>query len=238
MDQRSITIYLERKGLSARTIHDDLVATLRPDAVADRTVTRSLRETRFPQPTDASPSIQIPQVSDDSDEAILATLCEALFASGRQLARLTHLSPAKVYRRLTQSLGLTARHLRWVTHLLSDVQKQERIEQTQLLLRLLMAQQCRSWHNVVTLEESWFYLATQHKFIWLPETEKVPEMEGPMIQSTKLMLTIIWNPQRFHFINILPQGQKFNAGDNITQLLSTLFQWCRDRGRKLLVPCR
>jgi hypothetical protein len=120
MDQRSIAIYLERKRLSARVIHDDLVATLRRDAVAYRIVTRSLRETRFPQPTDTSLSIQIPQVSDDSDEAILAALCEASFASGRQLARLTHLSPAKVYRRLTQSVGFITRPLCEVLHLLLD----------------------------------------------------------------------------------------------------------------------
>jgi hypothetical protein len=71
-----------------------------------------------------------------------------------------------------------------VSHLLSDAQKQERVEQAELLLRLLTGQQCRAWHDVVTLDESWFSLITQQEFIWLPETEKVPERERPTIQST------------------------------------------------------
>jgi histone-lysine N-methyltransferase SETMAR len=239
MDQPTIAIYLERKGLSARAIHQDLVATLGQDAVADSTVTRYLREIRFHPSTKAKASIEIPQVPDDSDEAILAALREAPFASVRQLARLTHISAAKVYRRLTRSLGFTARHLRWVPHSLSDAQKQERVEQTQLLLRKLTSEQRRGWHDIVTLDESWFYLTTQHESIWFPETEKVPERERPMIQSKKLMLTIIWNPQGFHLINVLPKGQKFNADYYITYLLSTLSQWRRNqRGasdRKLLV---
>jgi hypothetical protein len=101
MDQRTIAIYLERKGLSARAIHEDLVATLGQDAVAYSTVTRYLHEIRFDPSTEAKASIEIPQVPDDSDEAILAALCEVPFASVRQLARPTHISAAKVYRRLT-----------------------------------------------------------------------------------------------------------------------------------------
>jgi hypothetical protein len=41
MDQRSIVLYLHLKGLSAYAIHDDLVATLGPKAVAYSTVTGS-----------------------------------------------------------------------------------------------------------------------------------------------------------------------------------------------------
>jgi hypothetical protein len=62
------------------------------------------------------------------------------------------------------------------------------------LLRKLVAQQQRVWHDIVTFDESWFYLTIYHEFIWLPETEQVPERERPMIQSKKLMLTVVWNP--------------------------------------------
>jgi hypothetical protein len=36
------------------------------------------------------------------------------------------------------------------------------------------------------------------------------------------MLTIIWNPQGFHLMNVLPKGQKFNADYEITYLVSKL----------------
>jgi hypothetical protein len=42
----------------------------------------------------------------------LSALDENPFASVRQLSRLTHIPATTVYRRLTESLGFTARHLR------------------------------------------------------------------------------------------------------------------------------
>jgi hypothetical protein len=47
MDQRSIVLYLLLKWLSAHAIHDDLVATLGPKAVAYSMVTRYLREAKL-----------------------------------------------------------------------------------------------------------------------------------------------------------------------------------------------
>jgi transposase len=48
MAQRPIVAYLSVKGMSAREIHDDIVATFGPDAVSYSSVTRDLREARFP----------------------------------------------------------------------------------------------------------------------------------------------------------------------------------------------
>jgi hypothetical protein len=42
---------------------------------------------------------------------------------------------------------------------------------------MLEVQRGRAWHDIVTLDESWFYLSTDCEFIWLPRDEKVPERE-------------------------------------------------------------
>jgi hypothetical protein len=47
MTQRPIVAYFSLKGMSAREIHDDIVATLEPDAMSYSSVTRYLREVRF-----------------------------------------------------------------------------------------------------------------------------------------------------------------------------------------------
>jgi hypothetical protein len=47
MTQPPIVAYLSLKGMSAREIHDDIVATLGPDAVSYSSVTRYLSEARF-----------------------------------------------------------------------------------------------------------------------------------------------------------------------------------------------
>jgi hypothetical protein len=127
MTQRPIVAYLSLKEMSAHEIHDDIVATLGPDVVSYSLLTRYLRGARFP-PSKPEPHLaDVQRDLDDSDQTILAGLENSPFASVRQLSQLTHLPSMTVYRRLTQSLGFMARHLRWVPHALSDAQKDERV---------------------------------------------------------------------------------------------------------------
>jgi hypothetical protein len=124
-----------------------------------------------------TPSSRLQRDFDDSDQAILAALEDSPFASVRQLSRLTHLPSTTVYRRLTQSLGFVVHHLRWVLHALSDAQKGERVNLSRQLLRMLEVQRDRAWHDIVALDESWFYLSTDYEFVCLSGDENVPERE-------------------------------------------------------------
>jgi hypothetical protein len=109
--------------MSAREIHDNIVATLGPDAVSCSSVTRYLREARFPPSKPEHHPADIQRDLDDSDQAILAALEDGQFASVQQLSRLTHLPSTTIYRRLTQSPGFVAHHLRRISHALSDEQR-------------------------------------------------------------------------------------------------------------------
>jgi hypothetical protein len=203
----------------------DIVATLGSEAVSYSSVTRYLREAQFlpskpePHPADVQRDL------DDSDQAILAALKDNPFASVWHLSRLTHLPSTTVYRRLTKSLGFVARHLRWVPHVLSDAQMGERINLSRRLLRMLEVQHDQAWHDIVTLDECWFYLSMDYEFTWLPREEKVPERERCTIQSKKFMLTIVWNPRGFHLIKVLDKSSKFNAGYYIADILEPLSRW-------------
>jgi hypothetical protein len=154
MTQRPIVAYLSLKGMSACKIHDDVVATLGPDAASYSSVTGYLREARFPPSKPEPHPTDIQRDLDDSDQAILAALEDSLFVLVRQLSRLTHLPSTTVYHRLTQSLGFVARYLRWVPHALSDAQNGERVNLSGQLLRMLEVQRDRAWHDIVTLDES------------------------------------------------------------------------------------
>jgi hypothetical protein len=84
MDQRSIVLYLARKGLATVAIHDDRVATLGVEAISYPSVTRHLREARL---ATSNPGITFSELnieSDDCDEAILLALNEQPFAPIRQ----------------------------------------------------------------------------------------------------------------------------------------------------------
>jgi predicted cupin superfamily sugar epimerase len=80
-----------------------------------------------------------------------------------------------------------------VPHLLSHSQKLDRLTLSQELLPMLEQQKQRSWHNIVILDESWFYLNlnTDHELIWLQPDGEIPEREQRTIQSEKVMLTIV-----------------------------------------------
>jgi hypothetical protein len=83
-------------------------------------------------------------------------------------------------------------------------------------------QEVRSWHDIVTLDESWFCLSIEHEIIWLQCGEKVSERESHVIQSKKLILTIVWNPSGFHLINVLSAGCNFNPSHDVTNILGPI----------------
>jgi hypothetical protein len=104
---------------------------------------------------------------------------------------------------------------------------------------MLERQERRSWHGIVTLNESWFYLHTDHEIIWAQPDAEIPEREWHTVQSQKVMLTIVWNPGGFGLVNILPKGFEFNASHYVTQILDPLSKWRRIQvgrtDRKLMV---
>jgi hypothetical protein len=145
MEERSIVLYLDRKGLIAQVIHDDLVPTLGEEATAYSTVTDSLRAALI-IPCDGTPfsAATSPHI-DESDEAILRALEELPFSSVRQLSRATYLPNTMGYRRLSEKLGFTARHIGWVRQILFDDQKAKRLQCSKALLTILGAQETRDW---------------------------------------------------------------------------------------------
>jgi histone-lysine N-methyltransferase SETMAR len=104
---------------------------------------------------------------------------------------------------------------------------------------VLEVQQSRGWHDIVTLDESWFYFSTDHERIWLAPGEKVPDRERHMIQCPKMTITIVWNPSGFHIVTALPKGLKFNACYYTREILQEIKNWREQQGvgggRKLCV---
>jgi hypothetical protein len=82
IDRRVIIAYLDRKRLSARAIHNNIVATLRPNIVGYSTVTRYLRGQIFFFEWGRSNADDRKPIN-EADEAILSALNESPFASVR-----------------------------------------------------------------------------------------------------------------------------------------------------------
>jgi histone-lysine N-methyltransferase SETMAR len=87
---------------------------------------------------------------------------------------------------------------------------------------MLERQEWRSWHDIMTLDESRFCLHRDHELISVHPDADIPERERHTVHSQKVMLTIVWNPGGFHPVNILPKGFQFNASYYVTQILDPL----------------
>jgi hypothetical protein len=203
MGQRSIILYLARNGLAAVAIDEALVATLGPEMIGYSSVTRYLREAKF---ATSNPEVAFTgqiREHDHCDQTILLASDEQPFASIRQLAQLSHLLRTTVHWCLTQSLRFQVRHLRWVPRRLSDVQKLNWVELSRELPSGSRTKQGRHRHDLITLDESRFYLNTDHESIWLPPDAKVPCERTTYSSVGKIDIDNFWNPNGFHVSNAL-----------------------------------
>jgi hypothetical protein len=98
-------------------VPSELVAVLCLDVIASSTVTRYLRQRRFPvislELSDEPPTTII-------DDAILEAVDKQPFSSVKELAKLTCIPTTTLYRHLTGSLGFVPKHLRWLPRTLTD----------------------------------------------------------------------------------------------------------------------
>jgi hypothetical protein len=95
--------------------------------------------------------------------------------------------------------------------LLTAEQKQIRVHMVIELLQVLSMQSTRQWHDIVTLDESWIYLFSEHDLMWTAPGEIVADRERHTVQSPKFMLTVVWNPIGFYVLKALLKWRKFNA---------------------------
>jgi hypothetical protein len=153
--------------MNGHKIYDDLVTTLPNDVPAYSTVILWLRQERLPRFSEPSHDLTDDRQVDETDQALLSALVIQPFGSVRDIAGLTCLSCSTVHSHLTRSLRFSVRHLRWIPHVLTREQKLNRVRDSRGLLKMLQGQQKRVGHDVVTLDESGFYLNTDHERIWL-----------------------------------------------------------------------
>jgi hypothetical protein len=70
---------------------------------------------------------------------------------------------------------------------------------------MLEVQHDQAWHDIVTVDEFWFYLSTDYEFVWLSRDEKFLR-EDDTQSIEKFMPTIVWNPRGFHLITVLEKA--------------------------------
>jgi hypothetical protein len=102
-------LFVAIKGLSAQSIHTQLLTVLGQNAIAYSTLTKYRRQRKFPSvlchPSEEHPSSVI-------DNAILDALEKPPFPYVHQLAKFTCIPTTTVHQHLTRSLGFVVKRLR------------------------------------------------------------------------------------------------------------------------------
>jgi hypothetical protein len=90
---------------------------------------------------------------------------------------------------------------------------------------MLQHQKDKLWHDIVTVDESWFYFTGDDDRIWLSEETESPERERIIVQSRKMTVIIVWHPTGFYRIVALRKGTKFNSDYYISHVFDLLAEW-------------
>jgi hypothetical protein len=155
LDQKSIVLYLVRKGIDTTAIHQqNRFATFGIGAEPCPAMIRILRGTlfMFEQLLAQEPALE-PQPS-VLDLVVTQAVNNDPFVSVLQLAPRTCVPNSAALRHLVNTIRFTMMHLRWVPHALSQNQKQARLEMSKNLPGQLLSAKHDGWRDFVPLDES------------------------------------------------------------------------------------
>jgi hypothetical protein len=111
-----------------------------------------------------------------------------------------------------------------------------RVDLSPELLRRLEQQKRRARHDMITLDESWFYFCTVHELIWLAQRDKNPRERAPHVSVAK---NDGHNRLEYDRVPCSRGSAKFNATSYATEILQHTLEWRRTggtgRARRLMV---
>ena len=177
IDYRSIAIYLHFKGLSAKDIKDEINEVFPQNDFSYQQITYCIRQLAFTHDKEMVRKKETGDTQKQRTELIKKTLKDFPFSSLKQISQRTNIPKTSVYRILTNDLGYVLKSLKWIPHQLTSSQKVSRIDMSKKLLTILNESQQMNYINIITGDESWFYLTTDYETQWLPPGEKPMKRE-------------------------------------------------------------
>jgi hypothetical protein len=151
----------------------------------------------------------------EPDEGLAIVIAGKLDAdphlSARKPAHSLGIAASTVCHSLTEVLGMKYRHVRWVLHMLTQPQKDARIESAQAMFRELAKHQASNFRFLFTGDESWLFYAYRNDTMWAASWDDVDGIERPSHFHKKMMFVIFFNGNGDHASVILPQGQRMNS---------------------------
>jgi histone-lysine N-methyltransferase SETMAR len=153
------------------------------------------------------------------------------FQSACSFAEALGVSQATVLNRLHNSLGMKNFHVRWVPHQLTSELQATRLAKCREFLPMLEAVQKTNFRQVVTGDESWFYLETGHSSQWSVCRDDVATKTKPTISAPKFVLTVMWGVKGFYVVDLMTSQDQFNSQYLVEHVMVPLVQEIFPHGR-------
>ena len=147
----------------------------------------------------------------------------------REMEDSTGIPKSSIHEILQDHLKLKKLCARWVPHIFSPEQKQQRVAMAQQLIPMLNDKHL-FW---VTGDESWFmFHQMQSKLqnvVWIGDDEERPQVARSSFRSRKRMFTIFISRTDVELIDVLQEGQHINATYYRDFILDPLVKTLRQR---------
>ena len=212
---RHVMLYEYRKGKSAAQATRDIRSTYGDEALVERTCQKWFAKFRTGNfGLDDEPREGRPETLDNAD--LEALLEEDPGQTVRELAEQLGLGLATVDRHL-HKLGKVNKTGKWVSHKLTEVNKNQRLT---TCISLAAKQNKKSFlHRIVTGDESWVYYENPApKRQWLDPGMPAQSTPKPNIHGKKALLCIWWDQKGILYYELLQPGETVTAERYAAQL--------------------
>ena len=132
------------------------------------------------------------------------------FSSAQSISSALGIHAYTVIKILTVDFGRKKRHAKWVSHVLTDSQIENRRQDCFNLYSILNGLTQPKQHQVITCDESWFYLNYQTEDAYLLEGEHI-DLPKRFISDQKNMVFSAFSPSGLVLLEMLPPKTRFNS---------------------------
>ena len=152
------------------------------------------------------------------DRKIRSSLRRNKFSSARSISKSIKLSHQTVLKKLKKH-GFRRRKIKCFTYRTSNV---NRGQQKNISLQLLNQLTLLSPNDVITSDESWFFLDYNYDWMWVRDEKDIVQVDQRLPHTRKYMVCIFWNFGNLFYISVLDKEEKYNSELVVSRLFPEL----------------